>query len=266
MTIEGARISASITGTYGRHDGSAGNAVQIVGMSMDLTRMSVLVFVAGSALADPVISPFSSPTITGEADISGPCSKTTTLIPGETISCSWQAQYGQGLFLTTQASASFSGGMLTLSATALSDPGGASAVAMATYDQWFVITGGSGSDILRGSWVGGGGSPGYGYADVVVDQGGVDGSGNGVFRISSPFVYGVPFEIKATIHAYASPMYFFDGVRIRAGWDSFLGFTTQACDPIVFGTAVPEPATYVVGFGLCLLPFVKRILGTRISS
>jgi hypothetical protein len=231
----------------------------------------ISIFLASAATGAPVMTAIGTPIITGTATLFSPCSLITQAA-GTTISCSRPVQLG-----VVSADAQFSGDFLSLSSTADAiNPGGpgstlADASVTASYDQWFVITGGSGSDTLT-SFMGGGGFK----ATISVNQGGVASFGAGPFHISSPFDYGVPFEIIATVTAIADADLSGDAWHSVGDWNVF-GFSVggaqiaalpdppadapepraQIAAPPDPPAAVPEPGSWVLVLSGVLLVSLK---------
>ena len=194
---------------------------------MDKLR-SVLIFMA-------VIGPACSGSITGiaTADVAGrtgSCSQTSTT-PSAEVSCDL-APFGA-------ATAGFSAGSFSLVTYAYAfqsstpDTGRAEAFVTASLDQWMIITDGSGTGVLNSYWEGGCGCP----SSVSIRQAGVLGNPTapGHFQVASPFEYGVPFEITATISVSADAIFAGDAFS----WTNTLSLTRFDLP----ATPVPEPGT-----------------------
>jgi len=166
-----------------------------------------------------------------------------------------------------EASATVFFGSLDVSAAASTRGPDASAFASGSYDEFVVITGGVGSDILTGTYTCDWPTD---HADFTVWQGGVAYSGNMCrptgLQIYSPFTYGVPFEMKADAwaNAWAYNDNMIDNHDSEYASVTLVSLTVngQAMDFSV----VPEPsAGLLVAAGLGLLAALRRI-GSRLPS
>jgi hypothetical protein len=215
-------------------------------------------FLAVGVYGTPIMTAIGNPTISGYATACGE----STLAMGDTVSCSGSYQYAGHQYAST-ATAVFGGGLLGLTATTYVS-GGLPSSASASYDQWFTVTGGSGTGELEMLWAGGGAGIG-GYADIAVSQNGVAGSGNGAFWITSPFVYGTPFDISGVIHVFGGSAYQIDGGTISATMylvassipvETSQTFSVQRTSTVA---AVPEPsADLTTASGLMILAIASR--------
>ena len=186
----------------------------------------------------------------------GTCLESTTT-PGELVSCDLGFEIG-----SSKAIFGINGMSIFASASA-SRPNfphavSADAFATASFDQWFVIRGGTGSGMVETFW------RGDRQDGVRLTQNGVPRQTNntGRFWVISPFEYNVPFEIKGTVEAYASALMYGDGPFMYESLYPDSGFLDLQGNLLqAVAVQVPEPSnagSLLIGLTMGLIAWSRR--------
>jgi hypothetical protein len=180
----------------------------------------------------------------------GSCTQTESGLSGS-VSCSASYQIPNGPLETSYASATFNG----LDASIVVNDGpnyylNSLASVSITFSEWVMVTGGSGAGTLTGTYsvtgVSGGdfGAWPFSYS---ISQGGVsqafwpEGGPFVTFSVTSPFTYGVPFEITQNIYdAIQTP-----GETMAQFTYDDTTYVDQNDDPVTL-IGVPEPSSLLL--------------------